>query len=561
MSLNHPHYGKLSVMAPERPNEQQLNRLYYGDSLDVLRQDIATECADLIYLDPPFSPSGIYNTPAGDSSSDSSHIRIKGFDNTWIWTGETESLYGQLLTRDEATELAGALKAIRRIVGEGDLLAHITMMAARLVEVHRVLKRTGWIFLHCDPIVSHYIRAIADTVFGNENFRNEIIWKRAQAKSPTARRLHSDHDVILAYAKSNEAVWNERALFQSHDVQNPDPETAARYPHRDADGRRYQLASLVSPKPDRPSLTYEFLGFTGVWRLTKERMQQLYDEGRIVKLPGRPPRIKRYLDEQGKRPLGDVWTDITTLNSRAAERLGYPTQKPIQLLSRIIEIASQPGSLVLDPFAGSGTTLDAAQRLGRRWVGIETSMLAIDLIDTRLRHIYSESIRQTYEILGIPRDLRYAEELYRRSPLEFERWCVTLVGGQPNDNQGDDRGIEGIIRIPGDRKGDSYRILVSVKGGSTYPDHVRDVIDMIESQHAAMGVLICLQPPTAAMQVIADNSGIYTYPVNAQQYPKVQIITISALLEGVRPNLPTPLLPYLQARPKYGNNSLQSPLV
>lgn len=375
-------------------------------------------------------------------------------------------------------------------------------------------------------------------------------------------RLPSEHDVILAYAKSDEASWNEQALFKTYDVHDVDTETAARYPHRDPDRRRYQLGDLTSPNPDRPSLTYEFLGVTRVWRFSKKRMQQLYDEGKIVQAaPGRVPRVKRYLDEQRGRPLGDVWADIPSLNSQAAERLGYPTQKPVELLTRIIEIASPPGGLVLDPFAGSGTTIDAAQRLGRRWIGIDITLLAVDLTDARLRHNYSESIKQTYEILGIPHDLRDAESLWRRSPFEFERWCVALVGGQPNDKQRDDRGIDGIIRIPVDTKGNSHRVLVSVKAGPTYPSQVRDLMGMVESQHAAMGLFISLQPLTVAMKDAVLSSGIYTYPFNGQQYPKIQIVTVGDLLEDIRPDLPTPLLPYLQARPRYNNNTgQQSPV-
>jgi DNA modification methylase len=546
----------------KRSSAQQLNRLYYGDNLEVLRQDIAGESVDLVYLDPPFNASRIYNSPFRESSDDNSPVQIEGFDDTWVWTQETEFLYRNLLNGDETAAVAAPLREMRREVGEGDLLAYLTMMAPRLIEFHRALRRTGFIFLHSDPAASHYLKVITDAVFGNRNFRNEIIWKRAQSKAFTKRRLLSQHDVILTYAKSGEANWNEKALSQPYDADDLGTETAARYPHRDEDGRRYQLGDLTSPQPDRPSLTYEFLGVTRVWRFTEKRMQQLYDEGMIVQTaPGRVPRVKRYLDEQKGRSLGDLWTDIPPLNMLAGERLGYPTQKPIELLARIIEIASPPGGLVLDPFAGSGTTIDAAQRLGRRWVGIDITTLAVNLIDARLRHNYSESIKQRYEILGIPRDLYAAESLLRRSPFEFERWCVTLVGGQPNEKPRDDRGIDGIVRIPVDTKGNSHRVLVSVKGGSTYPGQVRDLIGMVESQHAAMGLFICLQPPTDAMQDAASHSGAYIYPRNGHHYPRIQIVTVSDLLEDIRPDLPPPLLPYLQARPRYSNDNGQESLV
>jgi site-specific DNA-methyltransferase (adenine-specific) len=537
---------------------QQLNRLYYGDNLDVLRQNIAAESVDLIYLDPPFAASRLYGTPFAEGSRDNPPTQIEGFEDTWIWAQDIESVYGNLISGDEAVALIAILKAIRREVGTGDLLAYLTMMAPRLIEFHRALRRTGSIFLHCDPAVSHYLKVMTDAIFGNKNFKNEIIWKRTQAKIPMKNRLSSEYDVILAYAKSDEANWNDQALFKSHDARDVDPETAARYSHRDPDGRRYQLGDLTSPNPDRPSLTYEFLGVTRVWRFTKKRMEQLYDAGKITQsAPGQVPRVKRYLDEQRGRPLGDVWADIPSLNSQAAERLGYQAQEPVELLTRIIEIASPPGGLVLDPFAGSGTTIDAAQRLGRRWIGIDITLLAVDLTDVRLRRNYSESIKQTYEILGIPLDLPSAESLWRHAPFEFKSWCVALVGGQPNDKPRDSQAIDGIIRIPVDTKGKSHRVLVSVKGEQAYPSQVRDLMNIVESQHAAMGLLISLQPPTAAMKDAALSSGIYNYPLDGQQYPRIQIVTVGDLLESIRPDLPTPLLPYIQTRPRYNNDASQ----
>jgi DNA modification methylase len=450
------------------------------------------------------------------------------------------------------------MTAVRTMLGEGDLLAYLTMMTARLLELHRVLRSSGSMFLHCDPTASHYLKIVCDAIFGSENFRNEIIWQRTQAKSLMTRRLPSNHDVILAYGKSDSATWNEEALFQPYDIYDLDPKTREKYSQRDADGRLYRLTSLINPNPDRPNLTYEFLGVTKVWRWTKERMQEAYDAGQVVQTaPGRVPLLKRYLDEQRGKPLGDVWSDIAPLNARTAERLGYPTQKPLKLLNRIIEAASNEGDLVLDPFAGCGTSIDAAQSLRRRWIGIDITTLAIDLIDARLRHTYSETIRQSYEILGIPEDLRGAIRLFRRSPFEFERWCVMQVDGQPNEKQVGDRGVDGIIRIPIDAKGNSHRVLVSVKGGRTDPGDVRDLLGTVELQGAAMGVFICMRAPTSGMIEVANRAGIYTYPVNGVRYPKLQIITVPDILGKVKPNIPTPLIPYFQARRRYGDSHEQ----
>ena len=278
-------------------------------------------------------------------------------------------------------------------------------------------------------------------------------------------------------------------------------------------------------------------------------MREAYDKGLIVQTkPGRVPRFKRYLDEQRGKAWGDVWTDIPPINSRAAERLGYPTQKPLRLIERILALSSGPNDIVLDPFAGCGTTIDAAQKLGRRWIGIDITTLAVDLIDARLRHAYSESIRTTYDIVGIPKDLAGATALFAKSPFEFERWCVMLVDGQPNEKQVGDRGIDGVIRIPANSKGESEKVLVSVKGGASNPGHVRDLIGTVESQGAAMGIFICLREPTRGMLEAAEHSRIYTYPVTNRAYPKVQILTVAELLDGKRPDMPTSLLPYFQAQ-------------
>jgi hypothetical protein len=258
--------------------------------------------------------------------------------------------------------------------------------------------------------------------------------------------------------------------------------------------------------------------------------------------------------------LQDVWTDIDAINSQAAERLGYPTQKPVSLLERIVKASSNEGDVVLDPFAGCGTTIDAAQKLGRRWIGIDVTTLAIDLIDARLRHTYGESIRDSYEILGIPRDLAGAQALFHRSPFEFERWCVMMVDGQPNVKQVGDKGIDGVIRFPIDGKGNSDKILVSVKGGSTNPGHVRDLIGTIQSQRAAMGIFICMQPSSKGMADAANHSGLYQHPRDGKSYPRVQIITVEELLDDKRPKLPATLLPYFQAQKRSSSGDEQLPL-
>lgn len=285
-------------------------------------------------------------------------------------------------------------------------------------------------------------------------------------------------------------------------------------------------------------------------------MQAAYEAGLVVQsAPGRVPQLKRYLDEQRGLPLSDVWSDIAPLNSQAAERLGYPTQKPVALLERILTISSNPGDVVLDPFCGCGTTIDAAIKLDRSWLGIDITYIAVGLIQARLKDTYGEDIKDTYRVEGIPRDLPGAQALFNQSPFDFERWAVTLADGTPNQKQVGDRGIDGVIGFLNDAKGkaEGGRVLVSVKGGkSVNPAMVRDLVGTVDSQKAEMGVLITMVPPTPGMVEAANHSGSYTWPVNGQSFPRVQIITVPELLNFKRPKMPPPRPAYIAAvrRPK-----------
>lgn len=526
-----------------------LNKLYYGDNLDVLREHIPDESVDLVYLDPPFNSNRSYNVLFKEKSGTEAQAQIEAFGDTWSWSYEAEALYVELMNGSASNKAKDALEAMRKLLGDNDVLAYLVMMAARLIELHRVLKPSGSLFLHCDPTASHYLKVILDSIFGPKCFVNEIIWRRSTAHSDVkqgSKHLGRLHDVILFYSKTPEGLF-----FKPVTVPYSKEYIAAKYRYVEpGTGRRYRLDNLTGPGgAAKGNPQYEVMGVTRYWRYSQERMQQLIKEGRVVQTkPGTVPQYKRYLDEMPGVPLQDIWTDIDPINSRAAERLGYPTQKPLPLIERILALASEEGSLVLDPFCGCGTTVDAAQKMGRKWIGIDVTTLAVDLIDARLRHTYGEAIRDTYEILGIPRDLAGAQALFKRSPFEFERWCVMMLDGQPNEKQVGDKGIDGVIRFPIDSKGNSDKILVSVKGGSTNPGHVRDLIGTIQSQRAAMGVFVCMQNPTKAMQEAANHSGLYVHPANGQKYPKVQIITVQELLDGKRPTLPPTLLPYFQAQ-------------
>jgi DNA modification methylase len=528
------------------------NKLFYGDNLEVMRRHIADESVDLVYLDPPFNSNRGYNVifQRHDTVRQADEAQIQAFDDTWRWTPVTDRQFSGYVNGELPNAVADALSAFRTLLGENDAMAYLVNMAPRLVELNRVLKRTGAIYLHCDPTMSHYLKVLMDSIFGAERFRNEIVWQRTLSKGLSTRRLPNNHDVILAYAMSDESTWSIGSAVIAYDENNLDEKTASKYRLRDPDGRLYQLDNLINPNADRPNLTYEFLGVTRVWRWTKERMERAYAEGLVVQTaPGRVPRMKRYLDEQEGRAISDVWADITPLNSQAAERLGYPTQKPLKLLDRIITTASKPGDVVLDPFSGCGTSVDSAQRLGRSWIGIDVTYLAIDLIEKRLRHTYGDSIAETYEVLGIPRDRAAALALFSRSPFDFERWAVSLINAQPNQKQVGDKGIDGVARFPVDGKGGLGRVLVSVKGGKQLnPSMVRDLGGTVHTQKAEMGVLITNGAATRGMLDEMNHAGTYTHPASGDVFPRIQIITVDELLSGKRPKMPPTILPYIQAQ-------------
>lgn len=523
------------------------NALLYGDNLDVLRHSVASESVDLIYLDPPFNSNRNYNVIFARRASGSDTAQIQAFDDTWRWTQTTDDQLAALLNGGVPHATADALRAMHALLGENDALAYIVNMAPRLVELHRVLRLNGSLYLHCDPTMSHYLKVLLDAVFGPRHFRAEITWERTTTHND-AKRWSPNSDTILYYAKGESPVWNP--AFSPHS----EAYIKSKYRHDDGDGRLYRLDNMTSPNP-RPNLTYEWNGHAPPafgWRYSRERMTEL-DAAGLIWYPSdksKRPQLKRYLDEQQGPVIGNVWTDIAPLNSQASERLGYPTQKPVALLERIIRASSNPGDVVLDPFCGCGTTIDAAIRLGRRWLGIDVTYLAVGLIQARLRDTHGRSVDSTYHVEGIPRDLAGARALFRQSPFDFERWAVTMVNGTPNEKQVGDRGVDGIIRFLNDSKGRATagRVLVSVKGGrSVNPSMVRDLVGTVESQQAEMGLLITLSPPTPGMVEAASHSGSYVWQVNGASFPKVQILTVAEILDSARPVTPPPLTPYISA--------------
>lgn len=525
-------------MTPKPINQ---NTLFYGDNLPILRDHIPDESIDLIYLDPPFNSNRSYNVLFKDESGQESEAQLSAFEDTWHWDKTAAETYHYEIIQKAPPRVVEMIGALHDFIGENQMMAYLVMMTARLIELHRVLKPTGSLYLHCDPTASHYLKIILDTIFNPENFVNEIVWRRQNAKGLAFTRFASNHDIILKYSKSNRHIWNSQ--YKSHD-----PEYLEKF-YRFVEpntGRRYQLADLTNPNKDRPNLTYEFLGVTRVWRWTKERMKTAYEQGLVIQSKvGVVPRLKRYLDEQEGMSIDDIWDDIQPIGAQAAERLGYPTQKPVALLERIIQASSNPGDIVMDPFCGCGTAIAAAHKLGRKWVGIDLTHLAITLQKYRLKDAFNLTPGKDYQVIGEPADLSSAHQLAHDDRYQFQWWALSLVGAKPVGNtqdsrqgkKGKDLGIDGVINYVA-AKGEPGRVLVQVKSGKVKSGDIRDLHGVLDREKAAIGVFLTLEPPTRDMSQEALSAGYYTSELWQKDYPKVQILTIDQLLNGAQVDMP-----------------------
>jgi site-specific DNA-methyltransferase (adenine-specific) len=480
-----------------------VNKLFYGDNLDVLRDHIADESVDLIYLDPPFNSNAGYNVLFKSASGAGSDASIEAFDDTWTWG---ESSKNALLDIASGTNrpLQVMMEAMRTGIGENPLMAYLAMMAVRLVELHRVLKDTGSLYLHCDPTASHYLKLVLDVVFGPENFRSEIIWKRTSAHANSTRNFGGVHDVILLYSKSRAYTHNEsftpysNAYIQEHFV------------HIDVNGRRFRRSDLRNPGV-RPNLRYEYTASNGItykphpngWAVSREVMEKFDREGRLFfpkKEDGRL-RKKIFLDESPGVPTTDIWDDLPPIHAAAVERLGYPTQKPRALLERIVAASSNEGDLVLDPFCGCGTAVDAAQKLGRQWIGIDVTHIAIGMIENRMREGYPGI---EFETIGVPRDLASAERLAVDDPHQFQQWVCWQVGGFPRDKKGGDKGVDGWFNYLAE-SGKIETGVISVKAGDNVnPGMVRDLGEVMRRDKHRFGLFVMKGMPTKGMRDAAE---------------------------------------------------------
>jgi DNA modification methylase len=552
-----------------------VNQLYYGDNLQVLREHISDESVDLIYLDPPFNSKRDYNLLFKSPKGLESQAQIEAFEDTWHWNEQAEREFDELLHQSN-TDVAGMMKALRGFLGENDMMAYLTMMANRLLELHRVLKPTGSLYLHCDPTASHYLKIVLDGVFGAEHFRSEIVWRRTGSHNK-ATRWAPIHDTIFFYTKSDTYTWKnprrpymlghvrdnfiegEKGVYKTAYYGNVLTGSGVR------NGESGQTWQGFNPTAKNrhwavPGKIWEEVGIDPVGLTQHQKLDLLLKEGFIKIVPGAAwPMYERTITPTDGPAAPDIWafqpytegtvfgnklgidSDVSWLKPQDEERLGYPTQKPLALLERIISASSNEGEVVLDPFCGCGTAVHAAQKLGRKWIGIDITCLAISLIESRLKKAFPEAFgeegqrRLQYEVIGTPKDLESARDLAQRDKYQFQWWAVSLVEAQPwqGKKKGADTGIDGIKYFRDLDRKEPRKIVVSVKGGGIKPDDVRALNHVREREGAEIALFTSLEKPTPAMVKDAASAGFYT-SMAGKKVPRVQLLTIADLLDGTR---------------------------
>ncbi|MGH2514544.1 MAG: DNA methyltransferase [Ktedonobacterales bacterium] len=538
------------------------NYLYYGDNLDILRHRIEKESVDLIYLDPPFNSNADYNVIFREQSGEKSAAQIKAFTDTWHWDRhDTERAYEDILTNAPNT-VAKMLEAMVSFIGRNDVTAYLVMMTQRLVELHRVLKPTGSLYLHCDPSASHYLKIVLDTIFGPKNFRGDIMWKRTTAHNDP-KRPGRIHDTLLFYTKSDVYTWNKVYTPYSQEY------IESHYSRVDDKGRHYRLDNLTAPSHGSQAGQYEWHSKYPpqgrMWSLTQEKMDALYAAGRIRLTRNGMPEYIRYLEDMPGVPTQDVWDDIPPVNSQAQERLGYPTQKPLALLERVITASSNPGDVVLDPFCGCGTAICAAQQLERRWIGIDITHLAVSLMKSRLKSMFGLDPNKDYRVVGEPTDVEGARQLALDDRYQFQYWAVSLIEATAQEQKkGADKGIDGVIPFIDGANRHRETIIVQVKSGHVTSSHIRDLKGVLEREKAAMGLYICLEPPTKDMRDEAVSAGFYTSDLwpgkhGDRRWPRIQIRTIEELLAGNTFELPPRPVQFRQAARVQAPSGVVSP--
>lgn len=552
------------------------NALYYGDNINVLPKHVAAESVDLVYLDPPFKSDSDYNLLFGADDLTPDEAQWTAFKDTWLWDTAAEKVLADLQDCHNV-QLINLVNALQGSIGNSPMMSYLVNMAARLLEIYRVMKPTASMYLHCDPVASHYLKTILDSIFGPQRFRNEIIWRRTGSHNKT-KRWAPIHDVILYYTKSAQFTWNKprrpymNGHVKAHFVEDGKGGYRTNYYGNVLTGSGTRNGESGKPwmgfDPTAkgrhwaiPGAIWEEVGIDPAGLGQHEKLDILYENGFVTIVEGEAwPVYQMTIRPNAGPAASDLWTfqpytegtvfgtkqgideDVRWLSPRDQERLGYPTQKPVGLLRRIIEASSNPGDVVLDPFCGCGTTIEAAQRLNRKWIGIDVSPFAVQLIrKTRIEAAFPQ-LKQGVDFIvdGLPTTLSGAELLAEQDKKAFEVWCVSQVGGIPNEKKGADKGIDG--RLPFKPEGSLKKTkfaVISVKGGKLKADDIRSLIavsDREKSTSMGFGVLIALYPPTKGMRSDAAAAGIVE--VAGMKYQRVQILTVEDMLAGHNPRLP-----------------------
>jgi adenine specific DNA methylase Mod len=562
------------------------NTLYYGDNLDILRKHVHDDSVDLIYLDPPFNSKANYNILYKEISGEFSDAQITAFEDTWHWTENTEATFKEIIDTAPANAVK-MMTAFRSFIGENDMMAYLTMMCIRLIELRRVLKDTGSIYLHCDPTASHYLKILMDTIFDKVNFRNEIIWKRTGSHN-SAKRYGPIHDVLLFYSKSEDYYFKTtyRPYLKGH--------IAGYFKQQDHKGKYWTNAltgaGIRHGDSGKPWRNYDPTAIGRHWAIpgkisqelglsnnltTQEKLDALDVAGFIdhpIEGSISMPTYRQYLDKSPGMSLQDIWayhshTSNTLYNTNECidedvrwlvaqgdtERLGYPTQKPVGLLERIIKSSCPEDGWVLDPFCGCGTAVTTAQKLNRSWIGIDITHLAINLIKLRLKGMFGIEPKNDYRVVGEPEDLKSAIELASQNRYQFQWWATSLIEAKPygDKKKGKDTGIDGFIFFM-DKGHETKKCIVSVKSGNVHPTDIRDLGYVLSRENAEIGVFITLHEPTSGMIKDAISAGYYRSQLSGKDYPKIQILTIEELLKGIKPKIPNQISPFKKATPSEG---------
>lgn len=487
------------------------NQLYYGDNLQILREYITSSSVDLIYLDPPFNSNRNYNVLFKNENGTESEAQITAFEDTWHWDHTAESTYRKLIT-DTPEQVSRMIGALREFIGANQMMAYLVMMTIRLIELHRVLKDTGSLYLHCDPTASHYLKIVLDVVFGGQNFRNEIVWhyRRWTGKAKLFQKLH---DIIFFYTKTKNYTFN--ILYTDYTKGSIERKMQGIL-HRFKDGEVYLVSNSDT-------------------------------------------------DEKGVRE-NDVW-QIPFIPPSAKERLGYPTQKPLALLERIIRVSSNKSDIILDPFCGCGTAIHAAEKLKRKWIGIDITHLSTSLLKYRLKDAFDLIEGENYEVIGEPQELSAAYQLAQDDRYQFQWWALSLIqakpiGGQSGSKKGKkgaDKGIDGVITFI-DEHSKAKRVLIQVKSGKVGVKDIRDLVGTVEREKAAIGVFITFENPTKDMKKEVVSAGYYHSPGWNKDYPRIQILTIEQLLKDKEVQMPPVKATFRKAKKELKREEKQNKL-